>query len=98
MRWADLQPGMFVRGTAEDFFQAYDGTVEEIAATEYLFDFSGRVESVTQRKIVIDGWWRWVLEDGCNENDPVETRGRFGIIRKGIDVLVVLSDRDMVTL
>lgn len=92
MRWADLHPGLFVRGTAEDFFQAYDGTAEEIANTEYLFDFEGRIESVTQRKVVIDGWWIWIgNEESCTEDDPVETRGRFGIIRKGIDSLEVLS-------
>lgn len=98
MRWADLRPGMYVRGTAEDFFQVLDGTPDEAAGTEYLFDFSGRIESVTQRKVVIDGWWVWVLDDDCTPADPQVTRGRFGIIRKGIDVLVVLQDADLVTL
>jgi len=99
MRWADLKAGMFVRGSAEDFYQVDGGwTPKEIADYEPIFDFEGRILYVTQRKIVIDGWWRWVLDEKYTAEDPQETRGTFGILRRGIDVLQVLDNGPVVDL
>lgn len=92
MKWADFKPGMFVVGEADDHFQILEGTLDEADRTEYPFTFAGRIESITQRRVIIDGWWRWACDpEECDENDPEETRGRFGIIRGGILVMHRLS-------
>lgn len=85
MNWRDFKPGMFVTGEAEDHFQLIDDDFPG-ESVEYPFKFEGRIESITQRKVVIDGWWTWVGsdEDVFDPTDPKVTRGRFGIIKGGI--------------
>jgi len=89
MKWKDLRPGDVVRVTCEDYAQIFEGDPLDF---EPLFEVVGMIHAITQRKMVVDGVWRWVghVED-CTPDDPEETTGRFSVPRKGVEALIRLD-------
>lgn len=90
LRWADILPGAFVLGVAEDHAEHTRRANAE--RNEYFFRFWGRVLVVTQRKLVYEGCWEWLdgIEE-CTDDDPVVSGGTFTVLRGGIEWVRVLQ-------
>lgn len=93
MKWGEFQVGDFVRGQADDHAQILEGTSHDAELTEFFFVFEGRIEAITQRKVVVDGWWIWkgTDEDVYTPDDPEETRGRFIVLRGATNWMDILQ-------
>lgn len=91
MKWDDFSPGDFVRLHALDHWEVDD---EDDDNADCGFTVEGRIASITTNVIVVDGWWTWASKSAkYTEDQPRETRGRFGVVRGAISKMSILAPK-----